>query len=101
MHSWVLLHTLLYLHGNLIFNLIFFLTWQVKGVVGFHTQAFREGNVYINKFRSVYMVKKKKKRPRDNLVKEENDELFFYISTVLFSRLMVNYSCLGVNEINK
>lgn len=65
-----------------------------------HT-GFQRGQCVYKQIQKCVYGEKKKKRPRDNLVKEENDELFFYISTVLFSRLMVNYSCLGVNEINK
>lgn len=35
-----------------------------------------------------------------SFVKEENAELLFFVSTDLFSRLKVNDSCLGINEIN-
>ena len=59
MQSWILLHIVLY--GNIIVNLNFLLTGQMKGAVSFHTQAFTGAGVSIRDqiFRSVYVLKKK------------------------------------------
>lgn len=45
LRSWILLHIVLY--GNIIVNLNFLLTWQRKGAVSFHTQAFTGAGVSI------------------------------------------------------
>ena len=62
LQSWILLHIVLY--GNIIVNLNFLLTWQRKGAVSFHTQAFTGAGVSIRDqiFRSLYVLKKKKIR---------------------------------------
>lgn len=106
MRCWILLHIVLC--GNIIVNLSFLLTWQTKGAVSFHTQAFTGAGVSIRDqiFRSVYVLKKKirldvgavllRKKMLNyySFVKEEMLNYYFFISTGLFSRLKVNDSCL-------
>lgn len=112
LRCWILLHIVLC--GNIIVNLSFLLTWQTKGAVSFHTQAFTGAGVSIRDqiFRSVYVLKKKirldvgavllRKKMLNyySFVKEEMLNYYFFISTGLFSRLKVNDSCLWINEIS-
>lgn len=78
MQCWILLHIVLC--GNIIVNLNFLLTWQTKGAVSFHTQAFTGAGVSIRDqiFRSVYVLKKNKTGCGGSFVKEENAELLFF-----------------------